>query len=67
VAQLDVDTPADKALQLHVSAHLVDVLAIHGIAHLAAPGTSGSTNSEMILPVPQETPGGALLAVDTVV
>ena len=32
--------------------HLVDLLTIHGVAHLAAPGTSGSTNSEMILSVP---------------
>jgi len=47
--------------------HLVDLLVIHGVAHLAAPGTSGLTNSEMILPIPQVTSGGTLSAVDTVV
>jgi len=32
--------------------HLVNLLTLHGIAHLAASGTSGLTNSEMILSVP---------------
>ena len=47
---------ANKALQLHVSAsRIVDFLTAHGVVHLAEPGTSGSTNSETILPVPYET------------
>jgi len=31
---------------------LVDLLTVHGVVHLAAPGTSGLTNSVTILPVP---------------
>ena len=52
VRRLDVDTPANKALQFMSVHHLVDLLTVHGTASLAVPGTSGSANSEMILPVP---------------
>jgi len=38
-----------------------------GVAHLVVHGTSGSTSSETISPVPLETSGGVLWTVDMVV
>ena len=38
-----------------------------GVAHLVVHETRALTNSEMILPVPQETSEGVLSTVDTVV
>lgn len=42
-------------------------LTVCGVAHLVIHETSGMTNSETILPIPQETSGGILSAVDMVV
>jgi len=43
-------------------------MTARGVAHLVVHGTSGSTSYETIPPVPlQETSGGVLSTVDTVV
>ena len=47
--------------------HSAGLLTVPGIVHLVVRGKSGSTNSEMIVPVPSQTSGGVLSAVDTVV
>jgi len=47
--------------------HSAGLLTVPGVVHLVVRGKSGSTNSEMIVPVPSQTSGGVLSAVDTVV
>jgi len=52
------------SMSTHPSANLLTSL---GMVNLVIRGKSGSTNSEMIPPIPLETSGGMLLDVYTVV
>ena len=69
VARLDDDTPANRALQLHINVAYdsTDLLTARGVAHLVVHGTSDSTRYETIPPVRLESSGGVLPTVDMVV